>query len=462
MPLKIILNFDIFMSKDIRIHKGLNIKLKGVAEKKLSEVSLGQENFTLSPLDFHGIVPKLTVKVGHTVKAGDTIFYNKMSDKVKFASPVSGTISEIVRGEKRRILEVVISPDVEQTHKDFGKHNPMNMEADAVKSLLSEAGCLPFIKQRPYDVVASPDTEPRAIFISGLSTAPLAADVAFLLQGREADFQTGVNVLSKLTKGGVHLSVTGKEQTFLDKTEHVTLHKVFGKHPAGNVGVQINKIAPVNKGEVVWTIAPQDVAVIGALFNTGHYNPTRVFALAGSVVNQPQYFKALQGQSLKDLLHKHVTSDNVRVINGDVLTGVKTSKEAHVGFYTNEMTVIPEGDYYTFFGWLPFTQNKKFSISRTFFSWLMPQKTYDLDTNMNGEERAMVVTGEMESVMPMDIYPMQLIKAILSGNIDDMESLGIYEVAPEDFALIDFVSSSKVEAQSIVRQGLDLMIKEVG
>ena len=450
------------MSKDIRIQKGLNIKLKGIAEKSLTDVSVGGDNFILSPLDFHGLTPKLAVKAGDTVLAGDTIFYNKMNDMVKFASPVSGTISEIVRGEKRRILNVVISPDIEQKHKDFGKHDPLKMDENEIRSLLSVGGCFPFIKQRPYDVVASPLDEPRDIFISGLSTAPLSADVPFLLKGKEVDFQTGVNALSKLTKGKVHLAVSGNEESFLNRTENAVIHKVFGKHPAGNVGVQINKIAPVNKGEKVWTIAPQDVAVIGSLFNTGKYIPKRTFALSGSVIDKPQYFSALQGSSLKGLLSKHLTSDNVRVINGNVLTGVKTSKDANLGFYTNEMTVIPEGDYYTFLGWMPFTQNKKFSVSRTFFSWLMPNRAYELDTNMNGEDRAIVMTGEMEKVMPMDLYPMQLIKAILSGNIEDMENLGIYEVAPEDFALIDFVSSSKVEAQSVVRQGLDLMIKEVG
>ena len=450
------------MSKDIRIQKGLNIKLKGVAEKSLTDLSVSGDNFSLSPLDFHGLVPKLMVKAGDTVLAGDTIFYNKMNDMVKFASPVSGTVSEIIRGEKRRILNVVISPDTEQKHKDFGKHDPFKMDESEIKSLLSESGCFPYIKQRPYDVMASPQDEPRDIFISGLSTAPLSADIPYLLKGKEVDFQIGINVLSKLTKGKVHLSVSGNEESFLNKTENAVIHKVFGKHPAGNVGVQINKIAPVNKGEIVWTIAAQDVAIIGSLFNTGNYNPKRTFALSGSVIDKPQYFSALQGSSLKGLLSKHLTNDNVRVINGDVLTGVKTSEEGHLGYYTNEITVIPEGDYYTFFGWMPFTQNKKFSVSRTFLSWLMPNKAYDLDTNMNGEDRAIVMTGEMEKVMPMDIYPMQLIKAILTGNIEDMENLGIYEVAPEDFALIDFVSSSKVEAQSVVRQGLDLMIKEVG
>lgn len=449
------------MSKDIRIPKGLTIKLKGTAEKTISDLPRS-EVYTISPLDFHGIIPKLTVKVGDKVLVGDILFYSKEKEAVQFASPVSGTILDIVRGEKRRILEIKITPDASDSYKEFEIKNPLKMDREEIVAYLSKSGCFPYIKQRPYDVIADPNDVPRDIFISGFSSAPLAADDAYALAGQEAAFQTGINALSKLTSGKVHLSVCGGEVSFFDKVENAEIYKVMGKHPAGNVGVQINQIRPVNKGEKVWTLKPQDVALIGNVLSTGKYDATRVFALAGSEVEKPQYYRAKQGAQLEKLLDSQVKNPNVRYISGDVLSGKKTDKNSSLGFYSNLISVIPEGDYYTFFGWMPFTQNQKLSLSRTFFNFLTPNKEYILDTNLNGEERALVVTGEMEKVFPMDIYPMQLLKAALSGDIEKMENLGIYEVAPEDFGLIDFSNTSKLEAQEIIREALDIMIKEVG
>jgi len=449
------------MSKDIRIPKGLDIKLKGTAEKILSDLPRS-EVYTISPTEFHGITPKLLVKIGDVVKAGDLLFYSKTNELVKFASPVSGTILDITRGEKRRILEIKISADSSDSYKDFGSKDPLKMSREEIVSYLSEAGCFPFFIQRPYDVIVDPNDTPKSIFISSFSTAPLAAHDAYALTGQELAFQTGINVLTKLTSGKVNLSVCGTDNSFFDKLDNVEIYRVFGKHPAGNVGVQINQIDPINKGERVWTIKPQDVALIGRLFNTGKYDATRVFALAGSEVEKPQYYKAIQGASLEKLLNSQVKNTNTRMISGDVLSGKKMGKESSLGFYTNLISVIPEGNYYTFFGWMPFTQNQKLSLSRTFFNFLMPHKEYNLDTNLNGEERALVITGEMEQVFPMDIFPMQLLKAALAGDIDKMENLGIYEVAPEDFGLIDFSNTSKLEAQEIIREALDIMIKEVG
>ncbi len=449
------------MSQDIRIKKGLTIKLKGVAKKKVSDLPR-TTIYAIKPTDFHGITPKLSVKVGNKVKAGDLLFYSKENEMVKFTSPVSGEISEITRGAKRRILDIRIVADTEDTYKEFKKEDPSKMTTDTIKSYLSEAGCFPFFIQRPYDVIVNPSDVPKAIFISSFSSAPMAADEAFALQGQEPFFQTGINALKKLTSGKVHLSVNGEENNMFNKVEGVEIHRVFGKHPAGNVGVQINKIDPINQGERVWTIKPQDVAIIGKLFQTGKYDATRVIALAGSAVTNPQYYRVKIGVKLEKLFQDQIKASNVRYINGDVLTGKWIRKNNFLSFYTTLVSVIPEGDHYTFFGWLPFTQNKLYSMSRTFFSWLTPNKEYVLDTNMNGEERAMVLTGEMEKVFPMDIYPMQLLKATLVSDIEKMEKLGIYEVAPEDFALIDYTSSSKVEAQAIIREGLDLMIKEVG
>lgn len=449
------------MSKDIRIPKGLTIKLKGTAEKILSDLPRS-EVYTISPTEFHGITPKLLVKIGDMVKAGDLLFYSKTNELVKFASPVSGTILDITRGEKRRILEIKISADSSDSYKDFGSKDPLKMSREEIVAYLSEAGCFPFFIQRPYDVIVDPNDTPKSIFISSFSTAPLAAQDAYALAGQEQVFQTGLNALTKLTSGKVNLTVCGTENSFFDNLDQVEIYRIFGKHPAGNVGVQMNHIDPINKGEKVWTIKPQDVALIGRLFTSGKYDATRVFALAGSEVEKPQYYKAIQGAQLGKLLTTQVKNTNSRFISGDVLSGKKIGNESSLGFYTNLISVIPEGDYYTFFGWMPFTQNQKLSLSRTFFNFLMPNKEYKLDTNLNGEERALVVTGEMERVFPMDIYPMQLLKAALAGNIENMENLGIYEVAPEDFGLIDFSNTSKLEAQEVIREALDIMIKEVG
>lgn len=449
------------MSRDIKIKKGLNINLKGKAKLQLSTVSRSNI-YAINPPDFHGVTPKMTLKAGEKVQAGEVVFFDKNNDRIKFTSPVSGEIKEIVRGARRRILSIKIAADDKDTYKTFDVKNPEKLDADAVKSLLLESGCWAFIKQRPYDVLANPDDNPKAIFISGLDTAPLAADPVFALQGREKEFQAGIDALTKLTQGKVHLSVDANNKSFLYDVKGVELHRVSGKHPAGNVGVQIAKIDPINAGERVWVVQPQDVATIGSLFLTGKYDAQKVIALAGSRVKDPQYYQIIQGAKIKDIVAGKLVEGKNRIISGDPLTGLAVGMEDPISFYDNEITVLPEGDHYRFFGWMPFVGNDKFSMSRTFLSWLNPNKEYDLDTNMNGEERAMVLTGEMEKVMPIDIYPMQLLKAVLANDIEKMENLGIYEVAPEDFALIDFVSSSKVEAQEIIRKGIDLMIKEVG
>ncbi|MCX2680381.1 Na(+)-translocating NADH-quinone reductase subunit A [Galbibacter sp. EGI 63066] len=447
------------MSNDIKIRKGLNIKLKGEAEKIISDAPRSK-NFAIKPTDFHGVIPKMVVKEGESVKAGDTIFYSKYSDKVKFVSPVSGTLKEIKRGAKRRILEVIIEADSTDTYKDFGAKDVEGMSAEAIKEHMLGSGCWSFVKQRPYDIIANPDDTPKAIFISGMATAPLAADIEFLLEKRKEDFQLGVDVISKLTEGKTHLSVDKRSASFLTDTKGVELHKVSGPHPAGNVGVQIHHIDPVNAGERVWVINPEDVAIIGSLFKTGKFDATRVVAVVGTEAPKAQYFRLKLGTDVKDVIGE--VSTDVRIISGDVLTGDNIGHDGFLGFYHNTISLIPEGNTYRMLGWLPFKDNNIPSMSKTSLSWLFPDKKYKVDTNLNGEERALVVTGEMEKVMPMDIYPMQLLKECMVQNIEKMENLGIYEVAPEDFALVDYVNTSKVEAQAIVREALDIMIKEVG
>lgn len=447
------------MSKDIRIKRGLTLRLKGEAEKQVVEAPRSK-TYAIKPPDFHSVVPKMVVKEGTTVLAGDVLFFSKYDENLKFTSPVSGTLKEIKRAEKRRIIEVIVDADPTDSFKDFGKMNAASSSEEAVKSRLFESGCGAFLNQRPYDIVADSTDTPKAIFISAVSTAPLAADLGFVLKDKVAAFQEGINALQKLTPGKIHLSVDDSSEAILKGITGVELHKVTGPHPAGNVGVQIHKIDPINMGEKVWTVGAEDVSIIGNVFLTGQYHADRTIALTGSEAKDRKYYKIKIGANVSDLIGQ--VSEEVRIISGDVLTGTKLSNNQYIGFYDNSITLIPEGNKYRMFGWLPFTYNNIHSHSRTSLSWLFPKKKYALTTNLNGEERALVVTGEMEEVLPMDIYPMQLLKACIAGDIEKMENLGIYEVAPEDFALIDYVNTSKLEAQDIIRLGLDLMITEVG
>lgn len=449
------------MSKDIQIKKGLDLKLVGDAEASVS-VAARSQFYSIKPSDFHKVTPKLVLKEGAEVKAGEVVFYSKDDEEVKFVSPVSGKIVEIKRGEKRVILEIRIQASAVDSFVEHGKKNPNEMSADQVKAHLLASGCWPFIKQRPYDVIADSKDTPKAIFISGFTTAPLSASVDVILKDKVASFQEGIDALSKLTTGKVHLSLNGKENSVLSEISGVEKHLVSGPHPAGNVGVQISKFDPINVGERVWVIAPQDVALIGDLFLTGRFDATRVIALSGSEVLKPQYYTVKIGAQIKEIVSGKLASENVRIISGDVLTGTKVSIDGNLGFYAITVTVIPEGNYYRMFGWLPFSGANKHSVQRTALSWLTPGKKYKADTNLNGEERAFVVTGEMEKLMPLDIFPMQLLKACIANDIEKMENLGIYEVAPEDFALIDYANTSKIEAQTIIREALDLMINEVG
>ena len=449
------------MSKDIRIKKGLDLKLKGNAEKNVSVVSRSKV-YAIDPSDFHGMTPKMVVKEGAKVKAGEVIFYSKNDESVKFVSPVSGTLQEVVRGEKRVILQILITADSQDVHVEHSKKNPKDLSSQEVKEYLLASGCWPFINQRPYDVIANSADTPKAIFVSAYASAPLVSDVDFVLENRVEAFQAGIDALAKLTPGKVHLSVKGKGKSILENINGVSLHKVYGPHPAGNVGVQISKIDPINVGDRVWTVAPQDVATIGELFLTGKYNATKTIALSGSEVKDAQYYTIISGAQISDLVTGKVKGKNNRIISGDIFTGKKVAENGFLGFYSNTVTVIPEGNEYRMFGWMPFASPSIHSAQRTGLSWLMPGKKYAPNTNLNGEERALVVTGEMEDVMPLDIFPMQLLKACMANDIEKMENLGIYEVAPEDFALIDYTNTSKLEAQEIIREALNLMIKEVG
>lgn len=447
------------MSNDIRIKRGLTLRLKGEAEKTMVDAPRSK-TFAIKPPDFHSVVPKMVLKEGATVQAGDDLFFSKYTPEVRFTSPVSGTLKEIKRGEKRRIMEVILEADATDSYREFGTLDAVSADAEAVKSRILESGCWAFINQRPYDIVADPKDTPKAIFVSAMNTAPLSADVEFILKDRMEAFQAGLNALTRLTPGKVHVSMQKGSNAF-SGLKNVELHNVSGPHPAANVGVQIHNVDPVNIGERVWTVKPEDVATIGELFLTGKFNAVRTIAVAGTEAKDRKYFRTKIGAQVSDLVGK-IDEDNVRTISGDVLTGKKVSDTGYIGFFPNELTLIPEGNKYRMFGWLPFTYNNIPSNSRTSLSFLFPNKKFEVNTNLHGEERALVVTGEMEEVMPMDIYPMQLLKACMAADIEKMENLGIYEVAPEDFALVEYVNTSKLEAQEIIRLGLDLMITEVG
>lgn len=451
------------MSKDIRIRKGLDIKLVGEAEKVTVDATRSNV-YAIKPGDFHGIVPKVVAKQGAEVKAGEPLFYSKSNETMLFASPVSGEVIEIVRGAKRKILAFKILGDKEQKYTDFGIKDVNSMSRDAIKTHLLQSGCWPFIKQRPYDVIANPDVDPKAIFISGYTTAPLAADSDYVLAGKEKELQAAVNALSKLTEGEVHVSIGKNSNSPLAGLNNITTHSVSGPHPAGNVSVQIAKIDPVNKGEVVWVVNPQDLIIIGELLLTGKFNAERIVALAGSSVKKPKYFKTKIGSEVSSVVYDSGVNDerNIRVISGDVLTGENVKPDGYLGYYHNTITVIPEGDDYEFFGWNKPIFNKISPSRALTFSWLFPNKKYELTTNTNGEHRAFVVTGSYENVFPLDIYPLQLLKACVVNDLDAMEQLGMYEVAPEDFALTEFICVSKQPHQKIIREGLDLMLKEIG
>ena len=445
------------MANVIKLHKGLDIHLQGKAEETLIQLkSNGQ--YALVPDDFEGVTPKVVVKEGDIVKAGDALFVNKQYPEVKFASPVSGKVVEVVRGERRKVLCVKVQADAEQQHVDYGVKDVAKMDGQQVIDALLEAGIFGYINQLPYAVSTNPSVMPKAIFVSALRDKPLAGNFEFEVKGEEKNFQTGLTALSKIAKTYLGCGVHSSFENYQD----VEVNVFAGKCPAGNVGVQVNNIDPVNKGEVVWTIGdPTVVLFIGRLLNTGKVDLRRRVALCGSEITNPAYVDMLVGEELSTLLsNSYDASKNVRIINGNVLTGRPTTKEGFLGAHASEITVIPEGnDADEMLGWI-LPRFKQFSVNRSYFSWLCGKKDYALDARVKGGERHMIMSGEYDKVLPMDIYGEYLIKAIITGDIDRQEQLGIYEVSPEDFALAEFVDSSKLELQRIVREGLNILRKE--
>ena len=452
------------MANVIKLRKGLDIRLQGVADEKMLQLK-SNGHYALVPDDFEGVTPKVLVREGDHVLAGDALFVNKVYPEVKFASPVSGKVTAVERGERRKVLCVKVDADAEQSYVDFGKKDVEKLDGKAVVDALLEAGIFGYINQLPYAVSTNPQTQPKAIFVSALRDKPLACDFAFEVKGQEDDFVTGLKALSKIAKTYLGLGIQPDFQAELQKrnVEQIAEVTVFdGKCPAGNVGVQVNHLDPVNKGEVVWTIGdPTVVLFIGRLFNSGKVDLRRIVALCGSEVKSPCHVEMRVGEELSTLVsNSYDTDHHVRIINGNVLTGRPTTKDGYLGAHTSEITIIPEGDDADeFAGWI-MPRLKQFSTSRSYFSWLCGKKRYALDARIKGGERHMIMSGEYDRVLPMDIYGEYLIKAIIAGDIDKMEQLGIYEVAPEDFALAEFVDSSKLELQRIVREGLNNLRKE--
>lgn len=447
------------MSKAIKIKKGADIKLIGEAEKSISDAA-DSNVFALKPDDFFGTIPKLLVKKGAEVKAGSPLFYDKKKERVKFTSPVSGEVVEIKRGAKRKILEVQILADKEIRHESFTPWTGAGESESLIETML-EMGLWPFIKQRPYGVVANPKDKPRDIFISAYNSAPLAPDTGFLVKDELEDVQFALNALKILTEGDLVLGVKKGDNTF-DGIEGVKKYSIEGSHPAGNVGVLIHHVKPINKGEIVWTVNAADLPLIGRSLRSGQFKAERLVALTGSEVNSPKYFRTRIGAQIDSIVKGNLKGGENRIISGDPLTGWAVEENGHLGFFDSQITVLPEGNMKKFFltdGWLAPGLNR-FSLSKAYPSWLLPNKRYRMDTNLNGEKRAFVVTGELEQVFPFDIYPMQLIKSIMVNDIDAMEKLGIYEVIAEDFAMCEFACTSKIDIQDVVRRGIADMRKE--
>ena len=444
------------MSKNIKLRKGLDINLAGKAEARL-EVAPMAKSYAVSPLDYENVTPKLLVKVGDKVEAGSALFFDKNNPRILFTSPVSGVVSAINRGEKRKLLNIAVEPDQDQVAKSFKVVDAAKAERSEIVEMLLETGLWTRIVERPFGVIANPDATPKAIFVSAFDSAPLAPDYNFILKEEKAAIEAGMALLGRLTDGKVHLSARKGNEGFMAEVKGVEYHTFEGKHPVGNVGVQIHHIDRIAKGDVVWTVNIQDVAIMGRMLLSGKFDMSKTIVVAGSQAETRCYKRIIAGASVESIVGQ--VKENVRVISGNVLTGRTTAADGYIAADANMLTLIPEGNVYELLGWA-MPRFHRFSVSRAYFSWLCPKKQYNLDTNLNGGERPFVVTGLYENYLPMDVYVAYLLKACLVKDLDKMENLGLYEVLPEDLAVCEFVDPSKIEMQQILRDGINLMIKE--
>lgn len=446
----------------IKIKKGIDIHLVGEAKKEVRKYE--PQLFALKPQDFIGVVPKMHVAEGDDVKVGTVLFHDKKNEGIFFTSPVSGKVKAIVRGEKRVILQVVIESDGKYEAIDFGKAEPSKLSRNEVIEKLVQSGTWTMLRQRPYSTIAKTQDEPKCIAVSMFDTAPLAPDNNFIVKEQMTAIKVGVEALAKLTNGMVYLNVNSSETqqalaSLNFSAKNVTITEFQGPHPTGNVSTQLNVLSPINKGETVWYTYAQNLIAIGNLFLNGVYDSSRVVAFTGSEVKEPMYYRTRIGADMSGL-YDNISSENVRIISGNVLTGKKINGDNFLGYYDSQVTVIPEGDHYQLFGWLA-PNFKKFTSTNTMGASLCKKSKKVLDTNLNGGIRPLIMTGNFEKVFPFDIYPMQLIKACIIKDIDQMEELGIYEIDAEDFALCEVIDPSKTAIQQIVRESLEMLRKEM-
>lgn len=451
------------MSQHIKLKRGFNINLAGKPQNEIAESPLS-ETFAVKPTDFQGIIrPKVTVREGDVVKSGTPVLFDKKMDAVMYCAPVSGEVVEIVRGEKRKLLEIKILADKEIEYEKFKEHAASELSAinrEQAQEVMLKSGVWPQIIQRPFGIVANPKDTPKSIFVSTFDTSPLAPDYDLLLKNEANYFDAGIEILKKFTSGKVHLGINASAEVspIFSNIKDVQVTKFSGPHPAGNVGVHIHHVDPINKGDLIWTVDPYGVAQIGKLFLKGVYDASKTIALTGSEVKEPKYYNTYSGACINKIIEGNIKQDHVRYISGNVLTGEKIKKDGYLGFYHHQLTVIPEGDQYEFLGWLKPTASKlSFHRALGLLSFLNPKKEFVLSTNTMGEERAFVQTGIFEKVTPMDILPEYLLKAIMAEDYDDMEALGIYEVIEEDLALCEFIDVSKHDVQAIIRDGINLI-----
>ena len=454
------------MAKSIKLKQGLDIAIDGCASLVVGS-TMKSDVFAVIPDHFAGITPKMAVKEGDTVKAGAPLFYNKKNQDMLFTSPVSGTVLGINRGERRKIMSITIQPDATCEYEKFDINNLDSITAEEVKALLLKSGLWALIKQRPYDCIANPENTPKAIFVSSFDSAPLAPNYEFVLKGKNADLQAGITALSKLIGAPVQLGIkSGSKSVDFRMLQNAEITEFDGAHPAGNVGIQIHHLNAVNQGETVWTVNIQDVVIIGRLFAKGIVDMRKLIALTGPAARNPEYYNFTYGENITNLLngnaHKEIP---LRYIEGNVLSGTQLDANGVPSPYCNQITVLAEGcDEHEFLGWgMP--RFNKFSVSNTYFTNIfrkvLPKKKYEYDARLLGGRRAIIMSGEYDKVLPMDIYAEFLIKAMIAGNIDKMEQLGAYEIAPEDVALCEFVCTSKMPLQAIVRKALDNMKSEL-
>ena len=452
------------MSQNYVLKKGLDIPVAGEAELRVSK-TVAPGIVAVQPTDFKGFLPRLLVAEGDRVQCGSPVMADKKNADILLASPVSGTVRAIVRGEKRKLLAVLVEADARQESVDFGVRDPEGLDGTKVREALLQSGLWPWLVQRPYGIIADPQATPRDIFVSTFSTAPLAPDASFCFGAELKAAQAGIDALAKLTAGLVHVALDGRggESPFA-ALQHCELHTFRGMHPAGNVGVQISHIAPIRKEDIVWTVSLAGLVAIGRLFTTGRYDVRRKVAVTGPMAIGPAYIDTLPGMPMKAIgaFCGNTPASDLRIISGDLLSGRTVGPDGYLGFFDNQITLVREGTDKELLGWIrPFRFNQ-FSTDRSYFSWLLPKKKYAMDTNLHGGPRAFLMNdGYYARVLPMDIYPVFLAKACLAGEIEKMERFGIYEVLPEDLATCEFVDPSKNNIQAMIEQGIDLMLKEM-